>query len=64
MLSFYAFAIALLYALAAAWHQTLSNRPQSPKISHAATSSPTREKDAGVPGQQHGPRPNGNRTGS
>jgi len=29
MLSFYAFAIALLYALARAWHQTASHREPS-----------------------------------
>jgi hypothetical protein len=47
MLSFYAFAIALLFALAHAWDHALSNRPENPGTSHSALSSTTRDKDVG-----------------
>lgn len=45
MLSFYAFAVALLYALAHSWDRALSNHPQRPGTPRSAISSLAREID-------------------
>lgn len=46
MLSFYAFAIAVLFALAHSWDRALSNHPQRPGTPLSAISSLATENDA------------------